>query len=68
MTKKSLSYREAVKEIEEILSQIENEELEVDELTEKVKRATTLLKWCREKLRSTEVEIDSILKDIQPEE
>lgn len=68
MTKKTLSYKEAVAEVEEILSQIENEELEVDELTEKVKRATTLLKWCREKLRKTEEEVESILKDIKPGE
>lgn len=68
MTKKNLTYKEAVQEVEDILRQIENEELEVDELSEKVKRATTLLKWCKEKLRSTEEEVESILKDINPKE
>lgn len=68
MTKKKLSYKEAIQEVEEILQQIENEELDVDELSEKVKKAATLLKWCREKLRSTEEEVDSILKDIHPED
>lgn len=68
MTRKTQSYKEAVAEVEEILSQIENEELEVDELTEKVKRATTLLKWCKDKLRETEEEVESILKDLKPGE
>jgi exodeoxyribonuclease VII small subunit len=68
MTKKKLSYREAIREVEDILQQIEHEELDVDELAEKVKKAATLLKWCREKLRSTEEEVDSILKDIHQDE
>jgi exodeoxyribonuclease VII small subunit len=34
------TYREAIEELEEIVSQIENEQIDVDALTEKVKRAT----------------------------
>jgi exodeoxyribonuclease VII small subunit len=61
MSKQKISYSEAVNEIEEILNQIENGELDVDELTEKVKRVTLLIKICKSKLKSTEEEIDSIL-------
>lgn len=61
MVKQKLSYSEAVIEIEEILKQIENGELDVDVLTEKVKRVTFLIKYCKSKLKSTEEEINAIL-------
>ncbi len=65
MSKKSISYTEAVKEIELILHQIENEELDVDDLSDKVKRAYFLLKLCKEKLHSTEKDIENIMKDFE---
>jgi exodeoxyribonuclease VII small subunit len=61
MSKQKISYSEAVNEIEEILNQIENGELDVDELSEKVKRVTLLIKICKSKLKSTEEEINTIL-------
>lgn len=63
--KKDLSYKEAINEIEEILQQIENEEPDVDQLSEKVKRLSFLVAWCREKLHNTEEEIEKILKEIE---
>ena len=63
--KKGLSYKEAISEIEEILQQIENEEPDVDQLSEKVKRLSVLVSWCREKLHNTEEEIEKILKEIE---
>ena len=65
---KKITYTEALEELENITSSIENETLDVDELTEKVKRASFLLKFCREKLRSTEEEVDKILKDMGDDE
>ncbi|HJZ41022.1 MAG TPA: exodeoxyribonuclease VII small subunit [Bacteroidales bacterium] len=67
MTKKNLSYTEAVANIEEILQQIETGELDVDELAEKVKQASELLKLCKGKLFQTEKEIEKILKDMEGE-
>jgi len=63
--KKGLSYKEAIAEIEEILQQIENDEPDVDQLSEKVKRLSSLVTWCREKLHNTEEEIEKILKEIE---
>lgn len=62
--KKKLSYKDAVAEIEEILEQIETGELDVDELSEKVKRVSSLVAICREKLHSTEEEIEKILNEM----
>ncbi|WP_430816218.1 exodeoxyribonuclease VII small subunit [Carboxylicivirga sp. RSCT41] len=64
MTKKKLTYNEAVSEIEEILQLIENEELDVDELSAKVKRVSALIKTCKDKLHKTEEEVEKILNDI----
>jgi exodeoxyribonuclease VII small subunit len=64
MNKKKGTYKEAIAEIEEILSQIENNELDVDELSEKVKRVSFLINMCKDKLKNTEEEIEKILKEM----
>jgi exodeoxyribonuclease VII small subunit len=64
MAKKDFSFNQAVKEIEKILGNIENGNLDVDRLSEEVKRASDLIKQCQKKLRSTEEEINSIFKDL----
>jgi len=63
MTEAKVSYSESIEEIEEILSRIEQGDLDVDELTENVQRVTSLLKLCRKKLRTTEEEINKILEN-----
>jgi exodeoxyribonuclease VII small subunit len=68
MTKKNLSYSEAIASIDEILQQIETGELDVDELAEKVKHASELLKVCKGKLFSTEKEIEKVLKEMEDSE
>ncbi len=44
---------------------IENESIDVDQLSEKVKRASLLLKICSDKLRLTEKEVEKILDGIK---
>jgi exodeoxyribonuclease VII small subunit len=61
MTKEKISYNDAVAEIESILDNIEEGNLDVDALTEKVSRVTELLKICRDRLHRTEAQIDKIL-------
>ena len=65
--KKQIKYGDAVEEIESILTKIESEQLDVDELTAKVKRVSELLSVCKDKLHSTETEVEKILKDIDSE-
>ena len=64
MPKKKINYREAITEIEETIQAIENEELDVDQLSDKVKRVSELLKICKEKLHNTEKEVENILNEI----
>ncbi|NTW26038.1 MAG: exodeoxyribonuclease VII small subunit [Lentimicrobium sp.] len=61
---KNISYAEAIVELEAIVGEIENATIGVDELSEKVKRAAELIKFCRSKLTSTEKEVGSILKSL----
>ncbi|GMQ30935.1 exodeoxyribonuclease VII small subunit [Algoriphagus confluentis] len=51
------SYTQAMQRLELILSQLEEGNKTVDELSDLVKEAAALVKFCREKLRTTEVEI-----------
>jgi exodeoxyribonuclease VII small subunit len=63
--KKAITYTEAMAEVEEILEQIENEELDVDDLAEKVKRVSVLLKTCKDKLLKTNEQVEQILKEME---
>lgn len=63
MAKEKISYDDAVKEIETTLEKIEGGDLGVDELAEKVRRVTELLKICRDRLHKTEEQIDKILDE-----
>ena len=65
MEKKKLTYTEAISEIESILGKLENEELDVDQLTENIKRVSFLLKFCKEKLSTTEKEIQRIIDEME---
>lgn len=65
MTTKKISYNDAMAEIEEILEKIENEELDVDELAEKVKRVSVLLKICKDKLHKTNQQVEHVLKEME---
>ncbi len=63
MTKKQLTYNEAVAEIDLITNKIENQELDIDELSTNVKRVAELLNFCKMRLKNTEEEVQKILKD-----
>ncbi len=62
--KKEILYTKAIEELEEIVTSIENEDVNVDELSVKVKRAAELINICKDKLQKTEEEVDKILKEI----
>lgn len=63
--KDEITYSKAIAELEAIVNQIEKEDVDVDILTERVKRADYLSKFCRNKLRSAEEEIRTTLREIE---
>jgi exodeoxyribonuclease VII small subunit len=62
--KKELNYTNAFIELQGIVAEIEQGEISVDELSEKVKRATELIKFCKLKLTTTEEDVNAILKEL----
>lgn len=64
MTKKvDISYQDAITELEQILNDIQGNQISVDTLTDSVARASELIKYCKEKLKSTETQIKGIFED-----
>lgn len=60
----NITYTEAFEELKEIVDQLENDGISVDELTEKMKRATVLMKICRDKLTKTEEEVNKTIAEL----
>ena len=58
-----MKYEEAIKELETIVSQIEKNELDIDELTVRLKEAQRLIKLCKDKLYKTDEKIKAMLED-----
>ncbi|MBO6081202.1 MAG: exodeoxyribonuclease VII small subunit [Bacteroidales bacterium] len=59
-----ITYTAAFEELKEIVDQLENDNISVDELTEKMKRATVLMKICRDKLTKTEEEVNKTIAEL----
>lgn len=60
-----ISYTEAHRELQEIVSEIENSDVSIDELDLKIKRASKLLKICKDKLFKTEKNVQDVLQEIK---
>jgi len=67
MSKSRFTYTSAITELEEIVKDIESGEIDVDVLTEKVKRASELIKFCKDRLRNTQKAVEKTLVDIEEE-
>ena len=60
---KELKYEAAMAELQAIANKMENDELDIDQLSEQLKRAQELIKLCKDKLTKTDEEIKKILSD-----
>lgn len=56
-----LTYRDAMTELSQILSDIEGDQIDLDELASKVERAALLLRFCRKKILDTEMQVKSVI-------
>jgi len=65
MAKKEKSYNDAIRELQDILEKIESGDLDVDVLTEEIKRASALLKFCKDKLYKADEEIKKVLDNLE---
>lgn len=51
------NFEDAISELEKIISQIENNEIKLEEALEKYQKGVTLIKYCQEKLEDVEQKI-----------
>lgn len=63
MAKEEIKYEDAVKELEYIVAQMEDNELDIDVMGERLKKAQKLMKLCRDKLTKADQEVKKILDD-----
>ena len=62
MEREKLSYAEAMNELESIVERVEQNAMDIDDLTERLKRAQELVKFCRERLLKTEEEVRAFFR------
>ena len=60
----NLNYESAAKELETILEELKSDAITIDKLAEKVERASVLLKFCSEKLRTTETKVNDVIQKL----
>ncbi|WP_257670747.1 exodeoxyribonuclease VII small subunit [Parapedobacter tibetensis] len=58
------TYTEAFEELQAIVMEIEHGEISIDELSDKVKRASLLISICKTKLTATEEDVNAILASL----
>lgn len=52
-----------MRQLEDIVKKLENNELDIDSLSEQLKTAKKLIKLCKERLDKTDEDIKSILEE-----
>ena len=60
---KAIKYEDAIRQLEDIVEKLENNELDIDEMPEALKRAQQWLKLCRDRLTKTDAEIQKIQEE-----
>lgn len=58
-------YSKAVERLEDIIAKIENEEIDIDELADKVKEAVSLIRLCKGKIEKAELEVKDIVEGFE---
>ena len=61
--KKQPTYEEAVRRVETLVAQLENNELDIDTLSKRLAEAQQLLALCRDKLTRADEDIHKILDE-----
>lgn len=65
MSKKSETYAQAYAEVQKILEGLDQGDIDVDELSEKVKRAAELIDFCQKRLRETELQVKRVMEKLE---
>jgi exodeoxyribonuclease VII small subunit len=60
----AITYAAALRELEEILLGLERDNVDVDHLAERVKRASELIRLCRERISTAQLQIEQVVTDL----
>lgn len=63
-----IKYSKSIQKLEEIIEKIESEEIDVDELSVKVKEAVSLIKTCKTKIEKAELEVQKVVDGFDAQE
>ena len=63
MSVKKETYSQAMERLEKIVRQIDNNELEIDVLAEKIKEDNEIIAFCTEKLTKADREVEKLLHE-----
>jgi len=63
----TLTYKSALEELENIAKEIDSEDVDIDTLATKIKRAEYLQHHCRNKLTGVETEVKTIIERMEME-
>ena len=55
-----MTYSQAIKRLEEIVKLIESNQIEIDQLAEKIKEANQIIAYCTDKLTKEDQEIEKL--------
>ena len=59
-----LGYADALGELERILAELEASDVDVDQLADRVARATELIGLCRDRIGAARLRIDEVIADL----
>jgi len=62
-----VKYSKAIERLDEIIGKIESDEIDVDELSLKVKEAVSLIKLCKSKIDKAEMEVKQVVEEFARE-
>ena len=60
-----LKYSQAMKQLNGIIERIENEDVDVDELSKQVKEAVKLIQLCKDKIEKAEMDVKNVVESLQ---
>lgn len=63
-TASGLRYGEALTELEELLDELEDADIDVDHLAERVARGVELVRFCRDRLAVVTADVDQVVADL----
>ncbi|HET6833341.1 MAG TPA: exodeoxyribonuclease VII small subunit [Acidimicrobiales bacterium] len=67
MTEREIGYAEALAELEGILDELDGDEVDVDVLGSRVRRAAELLRLCRDRIASARFDVEQVVAELEAE-